>query len=223
MSGKFVARLMIDPKGTAQMSICPNGHRNPAHWEFCNECGEPIDDTAQQSEDSGSLRLTPKALVAALVAAVAVALGVLVAVVVGHDGGIRQSEQPTQDGAAIRDWWAESRDDFAALQVALDDTQDALKRQDVDALRVSCQQMHDGASVDLPSHLPTPDPELTNELKAATDDAHQAAHMCLAAVAGSMNSYRAEFDTDLAQAQAHLEQARDIVGAGAGDSRYAAR
>lgn len=34
---------------------------------------------------------------------------------------------------------------------------------------------------------------MTSELRASIDDAHAAAHMCLAAMAGSVNSYDGEF------------------------------
>ena len=71
--------------------------------------------------------------------------------------------------------------------------------------------MHDTAGVELQAHIPTPDPELTSELRAAAEDAHAAAHMCLSVMAGSINNYRGEFPADLDQAEKHLMAAHEIV------------
>ena len=71
--------------------------------------------------------------------------------------------------------------------------------------------MEDAAGVDLPAHLPTPDPDLTSELAAATADAHAAAHMCLSAVAGSVNNYHGEFPADVGQADKHLTKAQKLI------------
>lgn len=83
--------------------------------------------------------------------------------------------------------------------------------QDAETLQKACQQLHDAAGVHVPARLPTPDPQLTSELQAAAQDAHEASHMCLAAAAGSMNSYRGEFAADIAQADKHLAAAQEIV------------
>lgn len=71
--------------------------------------------------------------------------------------------------------------------------------------------MHDAAGVDLPAHLPTPNPDLTSELTAATADANAAAHMCLSAVAGSVNNYHGEFAADVDQADKHLTKAQELI------------
>ena len=71
--------------------------------------------------------------------------------------------------------------------------------------------MEDAAGVDLPAHLPTPDPDLTSELAAATADAHAAAHMCLSAAAGSVNNYHGEFAADVDQADKHLTAAQELI------------
>ncbi len=71
--------------------------------------------------------------------------------------------------------------------------------------------MHDAAGVDLQAHLPTPDPDLTSELAAATADAHAAAHMCLSAAPGSLNNYHGEFAADVDQADQHLTAAQELI------------
>ena len=86
-----------------------------------------------------------------------------------------------------------------------------LELRDQAALEKSCQEMHDAGAVRLRAHLPAPDPDLTAELDAAINDAHDAAHMCLAALADSQNNYAGEFVSNLDQADKHLKAALDIV------------
>ena len=122
------------------------------------------------------------------------------------------SPAPTTDGTtAIQQWWSGAHKHFTELQSALDDSQRALERLDGPALEAACQRMEDAAGVDLPAHLPTPDPDLTRELAAATADAHAAAHMCLSAAAGSVNNYHGEFAADVDQADKHLTAAQELI------------
>jgi hypothetical protein len=122
------------------------------------------------------------------------------------------SPAPTTDGTtAIQQWWSGAHKHFTELQSALDDSQRALERLDGPALEAACQRMEDAAGVDLPAHLPTPDPDLTSELAAATADAHAAAHMCLSAAAGSVNNYHGEFAADVDQADKHLTAAQELI------------
>ncbi len=48
-------------------------------------------------------------------------------------------------------------------------------------------------------------------LGAAIQDLHNAAHMCLSVIAGSMNSYGGEFSSDLQQGEKHLDAALAII------------
>ena len=122
------------------------------------------------------------------------------------------SPAPTTDAtAAIQEWWSGAHTPFTELQNALDNSQRALQRLDGPALEAACQRMEDAAGVDLPAHLPTPDPDLTSELAAATADAHAAARMCLSAVAGSVNNYHGEFVADVDQADKHLTAAQELI------------
>ncbi|STZ42023.1 acetyl-CoA synthetase [Mycolicibacterium gilvum] len=61
------------------------------------------------------------------------------------------------------------------------------------------------------AHLPAPDADLTAELEAVAADAHDAAHMCLAVLEQSLNSYDAEFTTRVDQADRHLKEAVAVV------------
>lgn len=194
------------------MSTCPNGHSNPSHWEFCNECGAPIDDP----EGAGSAVSWPRSrrkgiLAAGSIAAVLFVMGVGAAVLVAGHGEQTSPRRDPAAASAVAKWWAESHADVSGFRAALHDSQQAIAMQDAEALQKACQQLHDAAGVQVPARLPTPDPQLTSELQAAAQDAHEASHMCLAAAAGSMNSYRGEFAADIAQADKHLAAAQEIV------------
>jgi hypothetical protein len=97
------------------------------------------------------------------------------------------------------------------LQNALDDAQRALDRLDPTGFEAACQTMHDAGEVKLQAHLPTPNPDLTSELRAAIDDAHSAAHLCLSVAAGSMNNYDGEFIANVDQADRHMKAAQDLI------------
>lgn len=173
------------------MSTCPKGHSNPSHWEFCNECGAPIDDSEDTSSAVLWLRSRRRGLLtAAGVAVVLAATGVGATLFVAANGDKAMSGNDPATASSVAHWWAESHGDVTGFQTALHDSQQAIAMQDAEALQKACQELHDAAGVHVPARLPTPDPQLTSELQAAAQDAHEASHMCLAAAAGSMNSYR---------------------------------
>jgi hypothetical protein len=140
------------------------------------------------------------------VVAAVVLVGVL-AVLVSNRSEPDSSSAPATVDTAIRQWWSAAHQHFDGLQGALDDVEQALRHVDGPAAEMACQQMHDLAAVGLQAHLPAPDPDLTAELSAAIEDAHTAAHMCLAVVAGTPNSYDGEFMTNVDQAEKHLDAA----------------
>jgi len=193
------------------MVTCPEGHPNPSHWEFCGECGAPIDQAAEELDARGWYRVK-WAVVGAAVLAVLVIAAAAVALAVTRDNDQSSSSAPTPVGAvAIREWWSAAHEPFTELQESLDDAQHALDRLDGPAVEAACQQMHDSADVELQAHLPTPDADLTSELRAATADAHTAAHMCLAVGAGSMNEYGGEFTVNVLEAENHLAAAQELI------------
>lgn len=203
------------------MAANPNGQASSARFGQCTQCGASIDGT-KGSEAAGRRRFPGRrASALGLVGVLAVAVATTLVVVVARQHDEQRSVPAATTASAIREWWADSRTDFIVLRTALDDSREALQQADVDVLKVSCQKMHDAAAVDLAARMPTPDARLTTELKAATDDAHDAAHICLSTIGGAMISYRAEFDTDLDQAYKHLAAAREIVDRVVRDTRYA--
>jgi hypothetical protein len=188
------------------MVSCPNGHANPPHWEFCGECGTPIDEVAEELESRAWYR-TKWAIVGAGVLAVLVVSAVAVAVTVNPGG-----EQPNSTGTvAIQEWWSEAHEPFTELRNALDDAQRALARLDPTGFEAACRTMHDAGEVELQAHLPTPNPDLTSELRAAIEDSHSAAHLCLSAAAGSIENYDGEFIANVDQAERHMKAAQDLI------------
>jgi hypothetical protein len=142
----------------------------------------------------------------------AVILAGVLAVIITKGSEHETSSAPTNaDVVAMQKWWSAAHEHFDELRGAVNDSESALERNDEAALQPACQKMHDAGVVKLRAHFPSPDPDLTAELDAAINDAHEAAHMCLAAVSGSQNNYAGEFVSNLDQAEKHLKAALDIV------------
>lgn len=187
------------------MAECPEGHPNPAGWEFCNECGAPIDAVAELERRYWD---RTKWTIAGILVAVAVIGGAITLAVVSNDGHSDSSGPPTSDESAVEEWVLVAGVHVTELENALDDTQGAMENFDRRGLQTACEDLHEVAAVDLPAHLPSPDPDLTSELSAATEDAQAAAHMCLAAMAGSANSYSGEFVTLVDEATRNVAAAQ---------------
>jgi hypothetical protein len=128
-------------------------------------------------------------------------------------GNQQQSRRRTADSnpTVLQRWWVDSHGDVEALSNVIDDVQHALAVRNPDAVGADCQRMHDAAEVTLKSRLPAPDPILTAQLAGAAEDAHDAAHMCLAAEDGSQTNYAGEFRSDLEQSQRQLRAAQALV------------
>ena len=116
-----------------------------------------------------------------------------------------------RDAVPLQHWWADSHQDVEALQVTIDDAQHSLAVGDGARVASACQRMHDVGEVTLMARLPAPDPVLTSSLRGAIEDAHAAAHLCLAAVAGTSSDYAGEFRSDLEQAERQLHKAQELV------------
>lgn len=187
------------------MVTCVHGHHNPVGWELCGECGEPLEEEAVSGWDRTKWTLVGAGAIAALVV-----LGSIIGYAITGGEQAAAPETATSDQAVL-EWWSKARDPFADLAQSLADAQRALATADRPAMEDACQQMHDTANVELQSHLPSPSPEVTSELEAATVDAHEAAHMCLSVLSGSMNSYDGEFPVNLDQAEKHLVAAQELI------------
>lgn len=183
------------------MPKCPNGHRNPKNQQLCGQCDALIVPAAVQHPASGKA--------GRYVLPVSVATSVLLAAALGFtvtDRAVR--EAPATDlQVSTQHWWLAAHTPVNELRNVLLDTRSALQRQDPTTLGTDCHKMHDAAVVRLRAQLPAPDPQLTAEFDAVINDAHDAAHMCLAAIDGSQNNYGGEFRSALDQADRNLTAA----------------
>jgi hypothetical protein len=190
--------------------VCPHGHPNPAGWQMCGECGSPLEEAPDLSGDVW-YRAKWAIAGASVLAVVVLSAAIVTLMVSGGDREAKPSAPESAEATTILEWWSQAREPVTDLQKSLTDAQHALAAFDRHAMDEACGQMHDSAAVDLRSHLPAPDPELTRELEAATEDAHAAAHMCLSVLERSTNSYDGEFPVDIDQAEKHLLAAQELV------------
>jgi hypothetical protein len=133
------------------------------------------------------------------------------AVVNHHTRPTASSAPTTPKDTALQQWWAGAQKDFTDMRSASEDIDQAFSRFGPGTLATACQHVHDAAEIRMQSHLPSPNPELTAELRAAVEDFHSAAHLCLAVAAGSPANYDGEFLSLMAQANRHMRAAQDII------------
>ncbi|WP_019971550.1 hypothetical protein [Mycobacterium sp. 141] len=183
------------------MPKCPNGHRNPKNQQLCSQCDALIVANAAHRPSSGS----PWRYAVPVSVATSILLATALGFAVGHN--VVPETPRTDVHTSTQHWWVVARPSFDELRNSLLDTRSALARQDTSALGTVCRTLHDAAVVKLRAQLPAPDPQLTAELDAAINDAHDAAHMCLAAISGSQNNYGGEFRSALDQADRNLTAA----------------
>lgn len=110
----------------------------------------------------------------------------------------------TASATAIDRWWTEVSPYATDLQSALDDSRHAANSDDKPAMQAACQKLHDTAEIQLQEHMPSPDAELTAEVRSVIEDSHQAAHMCLAYVNGSVMYDGGQFHSYLDEVRRHL-------------------
>jgi hypothetical protein len=193
------------------MVECREGHLNPSDWDFCGECGSPLEQDPNPPADKWSRKVW-LIIGMSLFAVVVISISIVGVVKRGDDiGTAADTSSGNTVDAAVLDWWQGARKPFVSLQNSLDDARRALVDADRTAMNHACQQMHDAAAVDLPARLPAPTQELTSELTAAVTDAHDASHMCMSVLEGSTNSYDGEFPVDLKQAEKHLAAAEELI------------
>lgn len=199
--------MTIGPPNADDSAACPGDHRSATG--FCPNCGALLDVSPEPEGRRRWLHSTSRrAPVVAAIVAVAVGLAVLIVVV---DATRSADVVVGSEQAAVRQWWSTAQPAITDLQEALYDSESSLRRMNPSALASACQRMHDGAAVDVPAQLPSPDRDLTAELIAAAEDAHTAAHMCLAVIARSPNNYEGEFTANLDQAEKQMRAAMTLV------------
>ena len=89
---------------------------------------------------------------------------------------------------------------------------------DIPGQTTVCQKIEETSSAKLVAHLPSPDPNLTAEVRAAADDAHSGAHVGLSLL--QQGIYILPYDQERSsnemwsffeQATAHMRAAQDII------------
>lgn len=122
------------------------------------------------------------------------------------------ASHPTpSETSALQQWWAGAQVDYAKLRTASDEVDKAFSTFKPGALEQSCQRVHDAAEVAMLAHLPSPDAELTAELRAAIEDFHYASHLCLAVARGSPTNYDGEFFSSMSEGNKHMRAAQDLI------------
>ena len=105
----------------------------------------------------------------------------------------------TASSTAIDRWWTEVSPYVTDLQSLLDDSRRAANSDDKPAMQAACQKLYDTAEIQLQEHA-----ELTAEVRSVIEDSHQAAHMCLAYVNGSVMYDGGQFHSYLDEVRRHL-------------------
>ena len=118
---------------------------------------------------------------------------------------------PAASTSVLQRWWAGAQDDFTDLSNASDEVDQVFQQSRFGLLVAACHHVHDAAEVRLQSDLPSPNPHLTAELHAATEDFHSAAHFCLAKIAGAKVNYDGEFFSAMAEANRHMQAAQSLI------------
>lgn len=120
---------------------------------------------------------------------------------------------PTSLATAMRRWKSVAGEHFAESARALGQVSEASDAGDEAGVRSGCQVLHDTNSIGLQRHLPTPDPKLTDQLQRMIDDMNSATHACLRFALGRQPQDAVNYQTYLARAVSHLEEAKATLEA----------
>jgi hypothetical protein len=182
---------------------------NRSDRESTGQDGVPI---APGSEPSitGSRRRAKWFIGGVLVIALSAA-GAAGIAVANHTWHIGSAGPATSSVTALQQWWAGAERDFTDMRNASEDVDQAFSRFRPGALAAACQHVHDAAEIRMQSRLPSPNRKLTAELSAAIKDFGFAAHLWLAAVAGSPENYDGELLSLMAQANKHMRAAQNVI------------
>jgi hypothetical protein len=114
---------------------------------------------------------------------------------------------------SLRQWETLAREHFMQSGQALQQVSEASAANDAAALGSACKKLHDANTVELQRHLPTPDPQLTEQLQRMIDDINTATHACVRFVLAREDIDAATYRDYLARAVDHLHRAKVILEA----------
>ncbi|MGD1240826.1 hypothetical protein [Mycobacterium seoulense] len=83
------------------------------------------------------------------------------------------------DYPGVPEWYSQAQEHLANTANHMQAVVDAIKANDLGALRSACSAVHDEQTIGLQAHLPTPDPALTKALQSEINDFHTATHLCM--------------------------------------------
>jgi len=112
---------------------------------------------------------------------------------------------------AMRQWEATAAEHFTQSSQALQQVTEASAAGDESALQSGCRKLHDTNIVGLQRDLPTPDPQLTDELQRMIDDINTATHACVRFVLARDAVDATTYQDYLARAVEHLHRAKVLL------------
>jgi hypothetical protein len=191
------------------MTIHADEYPNPSDGKSTGQAGVPLVPGSEPSTTEPRRRA--KWFIGAALAIALFTGGAAGIAVANHPRQIGSAGPGTPSVTALQQWWASAEKDFTDMRDASDDVDQAFSHFRPGALAAACQHVNDAAEIEMQSRLPSPDRKLTAALNAAIENFHFAAHLCLAAVAGSPANYDGEFLSLMAEGNKHMREAQDII------------
>ncbi len=111
----------------------------------------------------------------------------------------------------VPEWYSQAQEHLANTRNFMQAVVDAIKAENLDALRSACSAVHDEQTTNLQAHLPTPDPALTTALQSEIDDFHTAMHVCMSLGPNTTPADLERADSFTQQAIDHLRTVNDIL------------
>ena len=111
----------------------------------------------------------------------------------------------------VPEWYSQAEVHLANTKNFMQAVVDAIKANDVGALRSACSAVHNEQTIGLQAHLPTPDPALTTALQAEINDFHTAMQTCMLLGPNSTPADLDQADSFTQQAIEDLRKVNDIL------------
>lgn len=137
--------------------------------------------------------------------------GAIVAAVALVAGGTAATGTANAAYPGVAEWYAQAQEHFTNTAKSMQAVVDAIKANDINALRSACSAVHDEQTIGLQAHLPTPDPALTAALQSEIRDFHTATHICMSLGPNSTPADLDQADSFTQQAIDDLKTVNDIL------------
>ncbi|OCB23617.1 hypothetical protein A5674_24100 [Mycobacterium malmoense] len=137
--------------------------------------------------------------------------GAIVAAAALFAAGTGATGTANADYPGVAEWYAQAQEHFTNTAKSMQAVVDAIKANDINALRSACSAVHDEQTVGLQAHLPTPDSALTAALQSEIRDFHTATHICMSLGPNSSPADLDQADSFTQQAIDDLKTVNDIL------------